>query len=96
MKENGEALHRHDISDNLWEKITDLLPGGAGKQGRMAHDNRRFINAVSWIFRTGVPDRDVPPEYGDWKHTHRRFCRRRDRGVWKTIAAEVIGEEDTG
>jgi transposase len=33
MKENGKALHRHDISDNQWEKIKDLLPGAAGKQG---------------------------------------------------------------
>jgi transposase len=65
MKENGEAPRRHDISDNLWEKIKDLLPGGAGKQGRTAHDNRRFINAVSWIIKTGVPWRDLPPEYGD-------------------------------
>ncbi|MDR2193948.1 MAG: transposase [Treponema sp.] len=55
MKENGEAPHRHDISDNLWEKIKGLLPGAAGKQGRTAHDNRRFINAVSWIIRTGIP-----------------------------------------
>jgi hypothetical protein len=54
MKENGKALHRHDISDRLWEKIEGLLPRGAGKQGRMAHDNRRFINAVSWIIRTGA------------------------------------------
>jgi hypothetical protein len=41
--------------------IKDLLPGAAGKQGRMAHDNRRFINAVSWIIRTGVPDISIPP-----------------------------------
>jgi hypothetical protein len=27
MKENGKALHRHDISDRLWEKIKDLLQG---------------------------------------------------------------------
>jgi transposase len=95
MKENGKALHRHDISDNLWEKIKDLLPGGTGKQGRMAHDNRRFINAVSWIIRTGVPDRDLPPEYSNWKNTHRRFSRWRDRDVWKPRAAELIGEVDT-
>ncbi|MDR2194900.1 MAG: transposase, partial [Treponema sp.] len=73
-----------------------LLPGGAGKRGRRAQDNRRFINAVSWIFRTGAPCSDVPPEYGDWKNTHRRFCHWRDRDVWKSIAAEVIGEVDTG
>ncbi|MDR2149303.1 MAG: transposase [Spirochaetaceae bacterium] len=58
----------------------------------MAKDNRRFINAVSWIIRTGAPDRDLPLEYGAWKNTHRRFCRWRDRGVWKIIATEVIGE----
>jgi transposase len=75
MKENRKALHRHDISDRLWEKIEGLLPGRAGKQGRMAQDNRRFINAVSWIIRTGAPWRDLPPEYGDWKNTHRWFCR---------------------
>jgi transposase len=60
MKENGKAPHRHDISDMLWEKIKDLLSGGAGKRSRRTHDNRRFINAVSWIFRTDVTWRDVP------------------------------------
>ncbi|MDR2193158.1 MAG: hypothetical protein LBP19_01605 [Treponema sp.] len=65
MKENGKALHRHDISDNLWEKIKDLLPGEVGKRGRMAQDNQRFINVVSWIIRTGVPDRDLLLEYGN-------------------------------
>ena len=25
--------------------------------------------------RTGAPWRDLPPDYGDWKNTHRRFCR---------------------
>jgi hypothetical protein len=69
MKENGKALHRHDISDRLWEKIKDLLPGAAGKQSRMAHDNRRFINAVSWIIRTGVPWRDLPPTATGKIHT---------------------------
>ncbi|MDR2149951.1 MAG: hypothetical protein LBO67_03880 [Spirochaetaceae bacterium] len=41
MKESGKALHRHDISDTLWEKIEALLPEKAGKQGLMAQDNRR-------------------------------------------------------
>jgi len=36
--------------------------------------NRRFINAVFWIFRTGAPWRDLPSDYGDWKNVHRRFA----------------------
>jgi transposase len=89
MKENGKVLHRHDINDTLWEKIKDLLPEAAGKQGRMAHDNRRFINAVSWIIRPGVPWRDLPPEYGDWKNTYRRFCRWRDRAYTRGLNTKV-------
>ena len=75
------AHRRHDMTDGVWERLRLYLPGGAGKRGRPAHDNRRFIDAVCWVLRTGAPWRDLPPDYGDWKNTHRRFCRWRDRGV---------------
>jgi transposase len=32
MKKN-EGIHRHDISDEAWERIKELLPGQAGKRG---------------------------------------------------------------
>ena len=60
----------------------------------MARDNRAFINAVLWILRTGAPWRDLPPDYGNWKNTHRRFFRWRDKGVWERILAEIIDEPD--
>lgn len=88
------AHRRHDIEDDLWTKIEDKLPGGIGKVGRKADNNRLFINAVLWIFRTGAPWRDLPPDYGDWKNTHRRFCRWRDRGIWESLLKIVIEEPD--
>ena len=88
------AHRRHDISDQVWEILEPLLPGGKGKTGRPAQDNRRFINAVFWILRTGVPWRDLPPDYGDWKNTHRRFCRWRDRGVWAMLLEALIDDPD--
>ena len=75
----------HDLSDQVWERLRPLLPGEAGRRGRSAQDNRRFLNAVFWILLTGAPWRDLPPQYGGWKNTHRRFCRWRDRGVWASI-----------
>ena len=69
-------------------------PGGKGKTGRPAQDNRRFINAVFWILRTGAPWRDLPPDYGDWKNTHRRFCRWRDRNVWAGLLEAVMDDPD--
>ena len=57
--------HRHDISDRLWEKIKSALPGSEGKRGHPGRGNRKFINAVFWILRTGAPWRDLPQDYGE-------------------------------
>lgn len=88
------AHRRHDISDRVWKLLEHALPGGEGKVGRKAIDNRQFINAVFWILRTGAPWRDLPPDYGDWKNTHRRFCRWRDRGIWEGLLEVVMVEPD--
>ncbi|WP_155399053.1 IS5 family transposase [Xenorhabdus bovienii] len=85
---------RHDISDHIWSLLEPHLPGRKGAWGRVAYDNRLFINAVFWILRTGAPWRDLPPDYGDWKNTHRRFCRWRDKGVWEELLEELIFEPD--
>jgi len=89
-----EAYRRHDITDSVWKKIEPHLPGQEGGWGRKAKDNRLFINAVFWILRTGAPWRDLPPCYGDWKNTHRRFCRWRDKGIWEKLLEKVIVEPD--
>ncbi len=86
--------HRHDLTDEQWAVLAPHLPGSSGKVGRPAVDNRRFINALQWIFRTGAPWRDLPPDYGDWKNTHRRFSRWRDRGVWEKLLDELSNEAD--
>lgn len=85
---------RHDITDDVWSLLADLLPGREGSWGGMARDNRQFINAVFWILRTGAPWRDLPPDYGDWKNTHRRFCRWRDKGIWEAILEKLINDPD--
>jgi len=75
------AHRRHDISDRTWGLLEPHLSGREGSWGGKAKDNRLFINAVFWILRTGSPWRDLPPDYGDWKNTNRRFCRWRDKGI---------------
>ena len=44
--------------------------------------------------RTGAPWRDLPPEYGGWSNTHRRFIRWRDAGVWERLLEVCIDEPD--
>lgn len=88
------AMHRHDISDHVWSLLAPLLPGRRGAWGGRAKDNRLFVNAIFWILRTGAPWRNLPPEYGGWKNTHRRFCRWRDKGTWEHVLANLMDMPD--
>ena len=88
------AYQRHDISDHVWEILEPMLPGRAGAWGGNARNNRQFVNAVFWILRTGAPWRDLPPSYGDWKNTHRRFSRWRDKNVWEKILEALMNDPD--
>lgn len=88
------AMHRHDISDHAWSLLAPLLPGRRGAWGGRAKDNRLFVNAIFWILRTGAPWRNLPPEYGGWKNTHRRFCRWRDKGTWEHVLANLMDMPD--
>lgn len=88
------AHRRHDLSNKTWALLEPHLPGRAGVWGKVAKDNRTFINAVFWILRTGAPWRDLPGDYGDWKNTHRRFCRWRDKGIWEKILEELVDVPD--
>ena len=88
------AHRRHDISDRTWDIIAPHLPGGLGKVGRPAKDNRRFVNAVFRVLRTGAPWRDLPPDYGYGCATHRRYRRWIKRGVWAQLLAAVSDAPD--
>jgi len=92
--EEPKAYQRHDITDRVWELLEPRLPGRKGVWGGRAYDNRKFINAVFWIIRTGAPWRDLPPQYGGWSNTHRRFIRWRDKGVWEEILEGLIDAPD--
>lgn len=79
-------LRRHEISDMDWERIKHLLPGQPGQHGGIALDNRRFINAILWIARTGAPWRDLPERLGNWNSQWRRFDRWATKGRLAGVA----------
>ena len=51
-------MNRYALRDDQWERIKHLLPGKPGDVGVTARDNRRFIEAVLYRYRTGIPWRD--------------------------------------
>jgi len=94
MKNPTSVHRRHDISDETWALLESHLPGRKEVWGGIAQDNCLFINAVFWILRTGAPWRDLPPDYGGWGNTHRRFIRWRDPRMWEQWLEILIGAPD--
>lgn len=87
-------MDRKMLRDDQWERIEPLLPGKASDRGVTAKDNRRFVEAVLWIMRTGSPWRDLPAEFGHWHRTYVRFSRWREKGVFERVAQAMLGDAD--
>jgi len=68
----------------MWSKISVFLFSEAGR-GRPGGDDRNFIEAVLWWRRTGVPWRDLPPEFGPWKSVFNRFDAWAKCGKWNRL-----------
>ena len=84
---------RHEISDADWDRIAGLLPGQPGQHGGVADDTRRFVNAVLYVARTGIPWRDLPARLGDWNAQWRRFDRWAEAGRFAAPAAVFRGPD---
>jgi transposase len=78
-------MRRYALRDDQWDRIKDGLPGSEGSVGVTASDNRLFIEAVLYRYRAGIPWRDLPERFGDWKNAHRRFSRWAESGVWGRV-----------
>ena len=78
-------MRRHELTDELFNKIEHMLPGRKEHAGVTAKDNRLFINGVLWIFKTGAPWRDLPNRYGPWSSCYNRFNRWSATGVWQNV-----------
>lgn len=85
-------MHRHELTDEEWERIKPLLPPQHGR--RSLKGDRRFISAVYWLTRTGVPWRDLPRRYGKWKSVYNRFNNWSKRGIWERLFKAVQVDPD--
>ena len=58
-------MARFDLTDTEWTIIAPLLPGAEGKKnGRPRPDDRKVLNGIFFVLRTGTPWRDLPERYG--------------------------------
>jgi transposase len=87
-------MRRYGLRDDQWDRIKDMLPGRPGTVGVTASDNRLFVEAVIDRYRAGIPWRDLPERFGDWKNVHRRFSRWAEAGVWERVFQHLAADAD--
>jgi len=85
---------RYALRDDQWERIKELLPGRPGHVGVTAKDNRLFIEAVLYRYRAGIPWRDLPERFGDFRVVHLRHSRWSKSGVWERIFKALSQDPD--
>ncbi len=85
---------RYALRDDQWNRIKDLLPGRQETVGVTAKDNRLFIDAVLYRYRAGIPWRDLPERFGDFRVIHTRHSRWAKTGVWKRIFEDLAKDSD--
>ena len=82
-------MARYDLSDEEWTIIEPLLPR-RGK-GKRRVDDRRVVNGIFYVLRTGAPWRDLPERYGPWQTVWRNFNEWRQAGVLEDVKAALLG-----
>lgn len=87
-------MRRYALRDDQWQRIEPHLPGRAGHVGVTAKDNRLFVEAVLYRYRAGIPWRDLPERFGDFRVIHTRFSRWCRSGVWEQIFQLLAEDTD--
>ena len=76
-------MARFELTDAEWSIIAPLLPNKP--RGVPRRDDRRVLNGIFYILRTGSPWRDLPDRYGPYTTVYNRFNRWAKAGVWLRI-----------
>lgn len=82
------------LTDAQWERLAPLLPSSDGRRGRPFRDHRQVVEGILYRYRTGVPWRDLPAEFGPWQTAwkrHHRFC---GDGTWDRVLTALLVEAD--
>ena len=83
---------RYELSDYEWTAIKPMLPNKP--RGVRRVNDRRVLNGIFWVLRSGAPWRDLPEVYGPRTTCYNRFVRWRRAGVWDQIMDALAAGHD--
>ena len=85
---------RYELTDHEWAAIKPMLPNKPRGVPRV--NDRRVLNGIFWVLRSGAPWRDLPQAFGPYTTCYNRFVRWRQAGVWSRIMNALAAAHDAG
>jgi len=85
-------IMRTELSDHEWVVIKPMLPNKP--RGLPRVNDRRVLNGIFWVLRSGAPWRDLPESFGPPTTCYNRFVRWRRAGVWDRIMEALAEAQD--
>ena len=55
------------LSDEQWAWIEPHLPSPSVRGGKPLRDSRQVVDGIIYRYRTGIPWRDLPADFGPWQ-----------------------------
>ena len=62
---------RYELTDHEWSAIKPMLPNKPRGVARV--NDRRVLNGIFWVLRSGAPWRDLPNGFGPYTTCYNRF-----------------------
>ena len=88
----GARIRRYELADHEWVAIKPMLPNKPRGVPRV--NDRRVLNGIFWVLRSGAPWRDLPAAFGPYTTCYNRFVRWRRAGVWGRIIDALAAAHD--
>ena len=82
------------MSEEQFARVYGLLQAEPKIHTKDEARERRFLEAVYWMDRSGAQWRLLPAAYGGWNSVYKRFARWDDLGVWGRLFAAVADDPD--
>jgi transposase len=86
------GIMRYELADYEWAAIKPFLPNKPRGVPRV--NDRRVLNGIFWVLRSGAPWRDLPENFGPYTTCYNRFVRWRRAGVWDQLMNALAAGHD--
>ncbi len=87
-------MNRHELTDAQWAVIDPLLPKQKPGPGRRRADDRRTLNGIVPVLKTGCAWEDMPRAYGAPTTCWRRLQVWGQDGTWEHVWRALLSRLD--